>query len=249
MSLIIGKREFAPSLGATAATLVGLTIFLGLAYWQLTRATEKRELLTALTAQTIPVELRADTVGELPRYQPVRARGHYDTAHQILLDNAPSAQGRPGYQVLTPFVSALDSSVILVNRGWVPLGRTRNDLPDITVTEEALTLSAQVDELPRPGMRLGEPALPAGWPKVLSYPQYTDLENLFGSRLLKPLLLLDPNEPHGYERLWRERYGSGPERHIAYAVQWLAFACTLLVIYFFLNSQRLDAPKHHDSQS
>ena len=81
------------------------------------------------------VELRGNvTVGELLRYQHVRAEGRYEPERQVLLDNMPSQAGFPGFRVLTPFRREGSERLLLVDRGWVPLGATRQDLPPVFVS-------------------------------------------------------------------------------------------------------------------
>src|SRR5690606_11339868 len=115
------------------------------------------------------------------RYKRVTARGRYDSAHQILLDNMPSAMGQPGYRVVTPF--ELDSgAVILVDRGWLPMGPTRAQIPDIEVGTELRTVSGRLDLLPRPGVRLGPAEDPQSkdWPRVMSFPEQATIERALG---------------------------------------------------------------------
>ena len=51
---------------------------------------------------------------------------------QVLLDNMPSATGVAGYRVLTPW--RLEAGQwLLVDRGWIAMGATREQLPDVRV--------------------------------------------------------------------------------------------------------------------
>lgn len=99
-----------------------------------------------------------------------------------------------------------------------------------------------IDELPRPAMRLGEPEPDTGsWPRVLNFPEHVTLKTLYGERLLRPILLLDPGAEDGFERAWEARFGFGPERHVGYAVQWFALGLTLLVIYAVVSFKKSPA--------
>ena len=108
----------------------------------------------------------------LDRYQRVRLRGSFDAARQILLDNMPSVSGRPGYRVLTPLDRADGRGWVLVDRGWVPLGATREALPDVAVDTREREVSGILDVLPIPGLRVGPAAVrdDASWPRVLLFP-------------------------------------------------------------------------------
>lgn len=237
MAITIGSRTFAPPLQATLLVLVGVVAVSHLGVWQLHRAAEKQALLDQIEAgETTTRTLTADS-GAIHRYQTVTAEGRYDPAHQVLLDNMPSLQGMPGYRVLTPFELS-SGGWVLVDRGWLPIGASRSVLPSIDVADAARTIVGRLDEIPRPGMRLGKAPDSATWPRVLNYPEHADLERVLDRPLGKRIVRLDPAQPDGYERTFAMRPDFGPNRHIAYAVQWFALAAAMLVIYVLVNLKR-----------
>lgn len=221
-----------------ALTVFGVAFFMWLGFWQLGRADQKQALVDQYaTAQKTQVEITPRNAASLPRYQRVEVSGRFDPAHQVLLDNMPSHTGQPGYRVLTPFET--QAGWLLVDRGWLPLGSSRTELPDITVSNDARTITGTIDELPRAGIELKTPPVDASasWPRVLSFPQQAALEQQLGQKLIPGLLLLDASQPDGYERIWEAHLGFRPERHIGYAVQWFAFA-VVAVILFVITSFR-----------
>jgi surfeit locus 1 family protein len=227
-----------------ALVAVALTVFVSLGYWQLGRAHEKQALFDAfMQGSQDTVDAASLGFDELARYQHVRLRGAYDATRQILLDNMPSVTGRPGYRVLTPFERADGRGWVLVDRGWVPLGATRDDLPDVTVGVREREVSGILDVLPIPGMRVGPAAAPgnASWPRVLLFPTEADVESALGIDVESRILLLDAGVPDGFERKWRPALGFGPERHLGYAIQWFAFALVAMVIFIALNLRRVGA--------
>jgi surfeit locus 1 family protein len=244
MSLRIGRREFAPRAWAVAATLVVVAGCVALGGWQLRRGQEKQVLLETFAHGTATsVELQGLlTVAGLPRYQHVRANGSYDTNRQVLLDNMPSQAGKPGYRVLTPFRRDGSDTLLLVDRGWVPLGASRSVLPAVSVSPGHRTVSGRLDTLPEPGVRVGEAGVPGdrGWPRVLNFPRQQDVEQALGERVESRILLLDPAAPDGFERAWRPAMRFGPERHLGYAIQWYALALAVLVAFIALSLRRLD---------
>jgi surfeit locus 1 family protein len=246
MSLRIGKRSFAPPIWAVGVTAFGLAVFVSLGCWQLGRAQQKQALFDAFTSGS---EDTVDAAGrgfdELPRYQRVRLRGTYDSTRQILLDNMPSATGRPGYRVVTPLERADGRGWVLVDRGWVSLGVTRDDLPDVAVDPGERELAGTLDELPIPGVRVGPAAAPgaAGWPRVLLFPTEADVESTLGVEVESRIILLDAGVPDGFERKWRPALGFGPERHLGYAVQWFAFALVAIVLFVALNLKHAGSAK------
>jgi surfeit locus 1 family protein len=246
VAINFGTRRFAPPLFATVLMLIGVALGLRLGLWQLDRADQKRVLLEEFAAGEQQVkQLTASEVENFPRYQTVETRGHYDTEHQVLLDNMPSAAGRAGFRVLTPFQYD-DDAWILVDRGWIAMGPTREQLPAIDVDANERTIIGRIDELPRPGMRLTQTAsAEARWPRVLNFPEHAQLEQALQRRLASRILLLDPQASDGFERVWTQKAGFGPDRHIAYAVQWFALAATMLIVYLVLNLKRTS----HDPDS
>jgi surfeit locus 1 family protein len=241
MSLRIGKRSFAPTGWAVGLTALGLAVFVSLGYWQLGRAQEKQARFDAfMSGSADTVDATGLGFDELARYQRVRLRGAYDATRQILLDNMPSVSGRPGYRVLTPLARADGRGWVLVDRGWVPLGATREDLPDVAVGGGERELAGTLDELPIPGVRVGPAAATgaSGWPRVMLFPTQADVESALGVPVESRIILLDAGVPDGFERKWRPSLGFGPERHLGYAVQWFAFALVTIVLFVALNLRR-----------
>jgi len=224
-----------------ALTVFGVAFFSWLGFWQLDRADQKQQLLAQYEAgQQTELDLTATDnnsarADSLSRYQRVRVSGHYDPAHQILLDNMPSHTGRPGFRVLTPMQTS--AGWLLVDRGWLPLGATRAELPNISVSDAERNITGMLDALPKAGITLESApiAADAPWPRVLSFPTHADLERQLGHKLIPNALLLDPSHPDGYERVWEAHLGFKPERHIGYAVQWFAFAAVAVIIFILLG--------------
>jgi len=229
-------RLFEPGLPGTLLVAVALVGLGSLGFWQLNRADEKREMIAVFAAgQQSTVAFSAENADALPRYQRVTVAGRYESGRQVLLDNMPSSTGAPGYQVLTPLRLA-EGGLVLVNRGWLPLGADRRVLPEISVDDTRRELVAMTDELPRPGMRLGEPDGAAeSWPWVVSFPLHEQLVAVYGEPLLLPILKLDAAADSGFERVWEARFGMSPQQHVGYAVQWFALCAALLAIFIVVN--------------
>lgn len=235
----IANRNFAPTLFAVALTVAAVTLFVRLALWQLDRAAEKDALQAKFAAgQRSVVELTAANAAGLTQYQRVTARGHYDSAHQILLDSMPSAMGQPGYRVVTPF-ELEQGGWLLVDRGWHRPGAARSDIPDVTVGEAARAVAGQLSVLPRPGVRLaGADSSGKHWPRVMNYPEHASVERVLERKVLPGLVLLDADRPDGYERAWQARTDMGSERHLSYVVQWFGFAIAALVLFVVMGLRR-----------
>ena len=251
----MANREFVPRLWAALLTVAVLSVAVTAGWWQVGRAREKQAMIESFQRGTqSSVELEGDvTVSELPRYQHVRAAGRYEPERQILIDNMPSQVGRPGFRVLTPFRRVGNERLLLVDRGWVPLGATRQDLPPVFVSPEFRAVSGRLDTLPAPGVRVGDAGVAGdtSWPRVLNFPQQQDIEKVLGASVEARIILLDPAAP---KQRVRNTTGPGParpERHLAYAIQWFVLALVALIIFIALSLRRLSdtAPAPTDSAS
>jgi surfeit locus 1 family protein len=232
------RRRWRPSLFSVVLTAVGIALFAQLGLWQLDRAEQKEALLTQYEAgRREQIPLTPENADSLSRYQRISVTGRYDASHQILLDNMPSHTGRPGYRVLTPMQTP--AGWLLVDRGWLPLGATRAELPNVSINEVEgeRNITGTLDALPRAGLQLEAAPVDANapWPRVLSFPAESALEQQLGHELIAGVLLLDPSHPDGYERIWEAHLGFKPERHIGYAVQWFALAAAAAVIFILLG--------------
>jgi surfeit locus 1 family protein len=238
--MLFADRRFAPSIFATTLLILGVAAFVRLGIWQLDRAEEKQGLSERYEAgRQTTLDLRAATAAAVTQYQHVRARGSYDPTRQILLDNMPSQHGQPGYRVITPF-ELEGGGTLLVDRGWVQMGTTRKDLPAIQVGSQSRQIAGRYDALPRAGIELDVVKLDATapWPRVMNYPQRRDIESALDKPVLPGLVLLDAQQADGYEREWQTRFQFGPERHLAYAVQWFGLATAAIVIYLIVSFRR-----------
>ena len=239
---VVGNRRFRPSLAGAALTVVGVGLCFRLGVWQLDRAEEKRNLMTAFASGAERALVAKGALDGLPHYQSVELSGRYDTEHQVLLDNMFSARGQPGYQVLTA-LQREGGDWVLVDRGWVPAGMTRAQLPKIDVDGRLRVVRGQLDDLPRPGIRLGssaaEDARASAWPQVRNYPTQPELAQLLGRPLAKQRVLLNASEPDGFERQWQANVGLSPQRHLAYAVQWFALLAAILVTFGVVSVKKV----------
>lgn len=242
MSVRIGNRVFAPRPWAVFLTAAALAAFVSLGYWQLGRAREKQALIDSFIAGNLTsVDATGLGFDEIARYQHVRLRGSYDATRQVLLDNMPSTKtGRPGFRVLTPLERSDGKGWVMVDRGWVPLGATREQLPDVSVGVREREVRGRLDRLPVPGLRLGQAVAPGveGWPRIMNFPLEADVEAALGAEVESRIVLLDPDLPDGYEREWRPSLGFGPERHLGYAIQWFAAALAAVIIFIALSLRR-----------
>jgi surfeit locus 1 family protein len=241
----IGAFEFSPALLPSLVTLVLLPVLVGLGMWQLDRAEWKQGLIDTHKDRTGRARAPLDQLyakGAEVEYRAVAALGSYDLGHQLLLDNR-TYNGQAGYHVLTPLVLADTDLVVLVNRGWIPLGQNRGILPELPGPADELVVNGILKLPPQRIFRLGmEEEAGTGWPRVVQQIDIPRLEELLGRRLLPYLLLLDKDDEYGFIRDWRPVYGISPDKHRAYALQWFTLALVLLLIYIGVNTKRITKP-------
>lgn len=244
LSLNFGRYRFAASAWPSVAFILLFPALLGLGVWQMQRAAAKQALVEqhALHDSGHALELTADTTlrGD-DRYRPAQARGRYLSGQQWLLDNRVY-RGQPGYHVFTPFVLDGDErATLLVNRGWVAVGETREFLPRLPVGEQLVVLHGHLDSPASVGLVLGEVPLDSPADRVLV--QSLDIAALGGARglpLLPYALVLDEGQPGALQYDWSPVPPMGPEKHLGYAVQWFGLAVALAIIYFGVNIRRRD---------
>ena len=242
--MALSKSRFRPGPWPTLAALVLVALFLRLAWWQWERAQYKQTLIAEYTARTTrpPVSLNAvladSTLESLPHYLHLSAEGAYDGTRQLLLQDM-THEGQVGYEVLTPFLLQPSGDILMVDRGWVAADPRTGAAPAVDVDGKGRRVEGVLNQLPVPGLKLGTPAPPAaGWPKTLFYPDLGELRRFYGPKFSGLVVSLGAGEPDGYIRETQADVGFPPERHLAYAFQWLLMAITVAVLWLVLNLRR-----------
>ena len=218
---------------------MAIAAFVWLGWWQLDRAGEKERRSGTFATRTgdAPILLNerlsimpSEIDPEWWRYRRVEVAGEALGARQYLLDNR-TRNGVAGFHVYVPMlVTGLDR-MVLVNRGWVAIGPSRERRPDVSLNPSALVVSGIVD-YPRQPLLLGDDGYAEShWPKVV---QRIDLDNTARDldRLVLPfVVLMDSALPQGFVREWTPYLGIGPERHRGYAFQWFSLAAAVAVVW------------------
>ncbi len=233
------KFQLVPSL----VYLSLLTLLLGLGNWQLGRSDEKKQFLALqeqglMLSDVITLTGRSEDNVETLRFKKTQVIGHYDQAHQFLIDNQISA-GKVGYFVLTPLVLEGEAKAVLVNRGWIPLNQDRSVLPVLELSSELITVTGRINSFPSVGIKLAGAEKPTDtWPSVIQVVDSQVLAKHLAYPLFNFQIELDKNLFGGFKREWQTTTIMMPEQHTAYAVQWfaLAFTQTLLFIWYTCKS-------------
>jgi len=242
-SLRLGMYVFQPTLVPSIACALLVPILCSLGVWQLSRADEKRDIEQVVHAamnkpalvlqHATPVSVRQEV------YRLAVMSGRYDSTRQYLWDNK-THQGRPGFQVLTPFVLDETNQVVIVNRGWIPLLGRRDQFPDISV-EPYLRKVRGVIKAPSNALRLSKQSdgQSQAYPRILQAFESQVIASELGQPVLPIMIELDSDEPSGYLRDWKPYYGN-IGKHIGYAVQWFLMALIVAFLYVKLNLKRVE---------
>lgn len=230
-----------------ALVLVLLPVLVGLGFWQLWRSAEKAEVLAVLEARrhAEPVGIattRFTDPAAIDRLQ-VELHGEFIPGRDFLLDNR-MFQGRVGYELLSPFRDD-SGTVVLVNRGWLPAMRTREELPPIEPVAGRSSLRGEI-YVPQDRRRLQLYAA-SGWPKLVQAVDPAQMGPMAGLEFYPWLVRLHPGQPGVTEADW-PAVNILPERHVAYAVQWFMMAFALVAVFVLGGTNVLAWARHKRSR-
>jgi len=216
------------------ATVVVVSIGIGLAQWQTRRALEKEQIasqvstLARMPAQRIAADKALSTV---PVFSKVLLRGEFVAQWPLYLDNRPM-QGNAGLYVLMPFHLEGSQRNVLIARGWQARNQQdRKTVPTLITPTGVVEIEGVLrDKLDRV-MQLGQPdALKPG--AIVQNLEVTSLAQQSGIAL-EPLIVEQTSDTSdGLLRHWSVP-SAGAEKHRAYAFQWYALsgmACLFFVV-------------------
>lgn len=246
--------RFSPGWKMTLFTLAFSPLLFWLGHWQLDRQQEKIALQNEFDLRSQEVPVSVDELNWESRdlaYHRVSATGRYDNEHNFLLDNR-TYQGHAGYEVLTPFETS-EGSHILINRGWVAQGATRESLPAVQAITDIVSINGVIY------VPLEEPFLLSNleeeqrttWPVVIQSINMDVIADKLETPILPYSIRLQPGSA-GLEQPNWQAVNMSPEKHQAYAVQWFAMLAALIALYLYFGFRHpLDTQteKHHDPRS
>lgn len=236
LKLRLGKWVFAPTLWPTLAAVFFFMLTLWLGNWQSGRADTKRALQARydVAAEQAPIHVGGALLDrDSVLFRRVEVQGRFDEAHTILLDNRVY-NGVAGYHVLTPLKIEGGQRAILVNRGWVAIGRSRDLLPNTQAPSGVVSVVGMATDPHSRYVELTSVPLPG---RVWQNLDFERFEVQYGSSL-QPVLMLQTNEAEdGLVRDW-PRPDSGASMHASYAFQWYSLATTLAILWLVLNVKR-----------
>ena len=242
MRFVLLNKSFQFSWPGLIGYLLLVTLLCSLGFWQLGRSEQKKQWLQqqqiALQAESIELNRLENPDANTLRYQKVSVVGHYDLAHQFLLDNQ-IVDGKAGYFVMTPFFIDGQNMAVLVNRGWLPLGQDRHTLPNIELQQSPTQIVGRINQFPGVGFKLKGAETPTDqWPSMVQLIDSQVLSAKLGYPLADYQIELEPSLEGGYTRDWKIVTPIPPEKHLAYAVQWFGLALTLTVLFIWISIKK-----------
>jgi surfeit locus 1 family protein len=232
-------RQFRFDWKLSLLTALLLPLLLSLGYWQLQREQEKLALQQQYAARQSEAAVALEQLRPQDdlQYRQVEISGRYDNAHSFLLDNRIH-QGRAGYDLVTPLITPANG-IVLVNRGWLPQGASRAQLPALAVIDGDVSLRGSVYVPVGTQLVLGAAEPAAGWPRVVQTLEPAQMAAAAGhasAELFPYSVRLAEGAPGVLVRDWPV-VSMAPERHRGYAVQWFAMATMLLGLYLYYSTR------------
>jgi len=235
---------FKPGWKMTLFTLAFAPLLFWLGLWQLDREQEKTMLQRDYELRTLAPAVALDEIDwqrEDLGFLKVSAKGQFEAENVFLLDNKIH-EGHVGYELIDPFVTEAGQTV-LVNRGWIPQGASRSELPHIPVIEGPVEIIGSIYvPLEEPFLLNGvEENIVAQGPRVIQSIQIQPISAELEKKIAPYTVRLLDNSP-GLEQANWQAVNMLPEKHRAYAVQWFAmlFALLVMFIYFGFKNPRLN---------
>lgn len=258
--LHIQQLKFKPRLATSLATLLLVSLFIGLSIWQFHRYEQKIAWQTKIEQNntTVPMTLKSlqeellgshpskDSMVNIPkqaleiyRYRTIEASGYFLKQH-FLLDNQ-IYKGRAGYHVLTPLLTH-EGFIFLVDRGWIPLGISRDHLPTVDPIEEKVKIIASLQLPSKPWMIKKEPSALHEFshmnPIRIQFIDFELISKILNRSIPSVVLKIAEQQPYGFG-ISMINFNPQANKHLGYSLQWFTMALVTLIYYLLMNTKRI----------
>lgn len=220
-----GISFFRPHIIPTVIMLILVPVFIGLGFWQLDRAGQKRQLAgTQETRRKAPVlelngrVLNSDDV----EHRMLVVSGTFIPGKSVFIENRKH-QGKTGFHVISPVKIESSDRYLLVNRGWVRTPPEEEHSAAVRVTGRAVVPQP-------PAIQLGGGFAPNSSQQRWPYFTLESYSAWSGLAVYPFMVLQSPDDDHGFVRAWVSK-PVDETMHIGYALQWFAFALIAAVIW------------------
>lgn len=237
LSLPVFKYTFTPSWVMIFLTIIAVSFFTRLGYWQIQRAQEKQKAIAdySTMAQSSKIVLK-DIKQKVAQYQPIQARGTF-LSQIFFLDNQHQNH-EFGFDVIIPLEQE-DGSVVLVDLGWVRAQtRDRSSLPNIDIPKGVIDINGNAYFPSKKGFVLGEPLEKISENLAIVENQDVKIFSKFLHKSVYPFIIRESENSNAqFVRNWQV-VSMPPVRHYGYAFQWFAIAVVTFIIFISLNIKK-----------
>ncbi len=211
----------------------GLILTLSAAYWQYSRAQDKRTLQQQYIEQQLKsvVDINCDNAsGTVQPHTRVVAKGTLDSDLKMVLDNR-IRHGQAGYEILIPFTFLDCGTAVLVNFGWIPRGREFGVLPNIEVPDGTVDIRGTISVPGHGALEIGEKLIEGNVWQNLNIERYREWASI---DVLDYVIRIDGDVEviNGLEADWGD-VSFGIDKHLSYAGQWLLFSLLIIFLYTY----------------
>lgn len=238
---LIARRQFIFNWKVSVFAALCLMAFVNLGFWQLDREKEKTGFIAQQNERSRQTPLMTPDIpssGDVSGL-PVVLKGRFDPEVVFLLDNRV-LDGRVGFEIVQLFRDQSDL-LFLVNRGFVQMGRTRNDPVQIPTLQSAdLQIKGQIYQGPGTNSMVHNGDITnLPYPVIVQHIDIVQFEKRLGLTLYPHVIRLDQGQPGALPRYWPSTVMK-PEQHRGYAIQWFTMALAVTLAWFFFSFRRAD---------
>ena len=220
--------------GLATFSFVFIVIFTLLGFWQIERGLLKTELINEFNLeQTQPPNKISNSSKAWSR---VFIEGLYDPSQQTLIDNQIN-NGKVGYKIYTPFYYG-DDQAIFVDRGWIPQGKTRNDLPNLDFNANKMIITGSLIK-PEKEFLAGDELLTDKWPMVSQTKSPEIIETAYKDKFFDKVLILEAGSKLMNEYIAIIPFSINPAKHFGYALQWFTMSIVLAGMFIYALKREL----------
>ena len=225
---------FRPTLWPTLLTIPAVLVLLALGSWQLDRLQWKQAVIAEMETNLARPPLLLPAAIADPKdfvFRRVHVTGRFLHDREMHL-GIRVRHGRPGVEVITP-LRREDGSVIMVNRGWVPMDRQKAENRPASLVAGVVTVTG-VLRLDRPKGEFTPENVPEEglWFHV----DLAEMARFAGEdRVLPVLLEAGIAETPGRYPIGKALVIDIKNDHLPYAITWYLLALVLVVIYFIYH--------------
>lgn len=227
-----------------------IILFVKLSLWQFGRSKEKSLMLSRINQinqNSQPMLITShNQINQQEEYNYVTVNGYWDQVQTIYLSNK-FHNHKPGYHVITPFIIQTPNNTplkqaVLVNRGWIsdikPLLNTQATAPSSIIKIAGVIKNSNKNQY-----IMGENLAKYNNHHIIQRLDLVSLKPLYNYVIAEKYLNLIAPKNQGYILNWQWTNIS-PNKHLAYAIQWLLLAITTILLYSYLCYNTLTSRYH-----